>query len=108
MDEVWVSPGRQFGQVCAGGTRVPVEAVVDLVWLDGVDAAMDDFALTRRQVLNACWFAATFDLFHSEQPRRGPWRRRWGGWVAANGRALWESKGEPADPPCRDELPDAS
>ncbi len=100
---VWVCPGRQSGQPCVGGHRIPVDMVVDMVWWNGVRDAMRAWELTRGEVLAACWYAAEINVVRLGQSRRGPWRARWGAWAEDAHGALWKGDYKAvADPPSKD------
>ncbi|MFD0968095.1 DUF433 domain-containing protein [Plantactinospora endophytica] len=65
---------------------------------DSVNDVVEDFGLTRREVLLACWHEGI----------QGEFQRQWGGWAAEVHAALggWEPLDVDAlpDPPSRDEL----
>lgn len=96
-DGVWVHPAIRSGEPCVGGTRVPVDMVVRLVWENDVEVAMDTWELTRGQVLNACWYAAVVNVTRVHKrggeysTKRGPWRKRWGAWAKQVHGDLWKS-----------------
>jgi uncharacterized protein (DUF433 family) len=108
-EAVWIDPARHSGDPCIGGTRIPVHAVIEMVWRDGVDAATDTWSISRTQVLHACWYAAVINVVHVYAPRggwntrRGPWRARWGDWAEKVHGQLWHNDtADIPDPPRAD------
>lgn len=106
LDGVWIDPARRSGEPCIGGTRVPVDMVVNHVWQRGVDSAMDTWCLDRAQVLHACWYAGAgfVTRLHGKGgqyvARRGPWRKRWADWARAVHGSLWhQNLDDIPDPP---------
>lgn len=86
-----VCPAMRSGQPTINGTRLPVDAVVGLVWAQGVDVAAEDYDLTRADVLIACWFAGSYGLPGRREalfPVR-LWPKRWGAWAVEVHQALW-------------------
>lgn len=82
---IWTHPGRQGGQPCIGGTRLPVATIARYVWRGSVDLAITAHPdLTRTQVLVACW----------HQARYGPpsWRERWADWLGQHESAMWSDR----------------
>ncbi len=67
-----VDPAMRFGRPHIKG--VSTQAIAGLVISgDGVDAAMDDFGLSRHEVLLACW----------HEGLQGEYQREWGEWANA-------------------------
>jgi uncharacterized protein (DUF433 family) len=83
---VWVSPGRQAGQPCVGGTRIPTEMVAGYVWEGLWGELGPGYELTDRQVLVCCWYEAEFG--------DKKWRDRWGPWANYASPILWHGHGE--------------
>lgn len=110
---VWIDPARRSGEPCVGGTRIPVEMVVGVVWAYGMSEAITHWPdLTRAQVLTACWYAGTgYPVrLHGEDGgyRPKPWPRadRWGEWAQAMHDALWSGRPDDVtDPPSAREAP---
>ena len=50
---VSIDPAMRWGQPVVNGTRLPVQAVVDAVWAGGIEWAMEDYDLSRGDVLVA-------------------------------------------------------
>jgi uncharacterized protein (DUF433 family) len=88
---VSVDPAMRSGQPTINGTRLPVAAIVGMVWAEGVDAAVEDFDLTRADVLVACWYAGEYGLPGNRRslfPMR-LWPKHWATWAAEVHQALW-------------------
>jgi uncharacterized protein (DUF433 family) len=106
---VWIDPGRCSGEPCVSGHRIPVELVIGSVWWHGVDSAMGTYALTREEVLGACWYAGAGNVvrLHGKGgryvARRGPWRKRWGAWAWESHDALWNHLYDDVNDPPRGE-----
>lgn len=75
---VWITPARQGGEPCVGGTRIPTSLIAHLVIpTPGVNDAEDiedicrDYNLTRPQVICALWweYGHRFD----RRTKRGRW-----------------------------------
>jgi len=107
--EIWIHPGRYSGVPCIGGTRIPLDSVVGLAWVYGVETAMSDYDLTREGVLVACWYAGIYgdvDPYIGRSPgtarvrRDGRWIKRWRAWADQWQGAMWSGKwDEVPDPP---------
>lgn len=88
---VSVNPAMRSGQPTINGTRLPVDAVAGMVWAEGVDVAVEEYDLTRADVLVACWYAGRYGLPGQREalfPVR-LWPKRWGAWAAEVGPCLW-------------------
>lgn len=99
--EIWIHPARYSGKPCVGGTRVPVDAIVGLVWQYGVDDAMVTYDVPRETVLVACWYAGlygTVDPYISRRPGNArvnadrTWIRRWRDWAEGAADPLWRGE----------------
>lgn len=50
-------PSYQFGTPCVGFSRIPAETIAGMVWAgEDIAALADDYAITRHDVLLACWW----------------------------------------------------
>lgn len=94
---VWIDPARRSGDPCIGGTRLPVDTIIEAAWRNGVPAAIDTWEVTRAQVLGACWYAATYGT------RR--WRKRWHDWATVNHGAMWGDRYDDVPDPPRSQEP---
>jgi uncharacterized protein (DUF433 family) len=86
-----IDPAMRFGQPTINHTQLPVEAVAEIVWVEGVDVAAEEYDLTRADVLVACWAAGTYGLPGRRKalfPVR-LWVKRWGVWADEVHQALW-------------------
>jgi uncharacterized protein (DUF433 family) len=105
--QVTIQPGMLSGTPTVAGHRIQAETIAGTVWSCGVKSTMDDFELTRCEVLTACWFVGTYGAIdwgiRGGKPilHRGEiWRKRWGSWAAHAQGPLWSGKpGECPDPP---------
>lgn len=96
-----IDPGRQFGQVCINGTRVPAEAVAWSMWAendptsgsgchDGSEGTAGDYQVSRNEVLLAtAWFVheGFLSTVRGHRARKAKWEawadhawRVFGGW----------------------------
>lgn len=104
---VWIDPARRSGEPCVGGTRIPVNMVINIVWKRGLDVAYECWPdLTRQEILGACWYAGAGNVvrLHGKGGKyvayRGPWRKRWGAWAAEVHQAMWSGRWDDVpDPP---------
>lgn len=102
---VVIDPAMLSGTPCISGRRIPVYMVADMVWHNGVDEAMHMWALSREEVLVACWYAASIGTVHiwgnkglKRQPT--PWPRRWGAWADDEHGNFWrQDYDQITDPP---------
>jgi len=78
---VKVQPNMRFGRPHMNG--VSTEMIADLHWAQGETEILDDYDLTRHELLVALWFEAT-----QGQPR---FRRRWKAWGAYAAGVLWKA-----------------
>lgn len=88
---VAIDPAMRSGQPTINGTRLPVDAVAGMVWAEGVDVAVEEYDLTRADVLVACWYAGSYGLPGRRKalfPVR-LWVKRWGAWADSVHQALW-------------------
>lgn len=79
--QVTVSPAHRFGQPSMKG--ISTEMLADMYWAHGEVELLDDYELTRHELLVALWFEAT-----QGQPR---FRKRWKTWAVKAGDALWKA-----------------
>lgn len=97
-------PGMRSGAPTISGIRIPIETVLYVIWLDGLEAAMHSWDLTREQVLVAAWFAGTYGIDDTPTPagrnRGGVWRKRYGQWAQSWSGQMWSGNFERVpDPP---------
>jgi uncharacterized protein (DUF433 family) len=89
---VSIDPAMQFGRPTMNGTRLTVQTLVDYVWHgEELDAIGLDYAVSRADILVACWYAGTYGL-PGARPQLFPtplWRKRWGVWADSVTNALW-------------------
>lgn len=79
---VWVAPTRCGGDPCIGGTRITTSMAASAVWnrfygdgsVYGAQEFADDYGLTERQVLIACWYEAVYG-------RNRALRKAWAKWA---------------------------
>lgn len=82
---VVVDPAQNFGNPAVARTRIPTAAIVGVyVAGDTVEALLDDHALTREDLLVACWYEA----------RYGARTEEWAAWLEQWQGALWRREFE--------------
>ena len=85
-------PAMRSGEATINHTRMPVDSIVENIWAaQSVDSVMDTYAVTRADVITACWFAGT----HGSRK----WRKRWGAWAEHVHGELWHSRYDVPNPP---------
>lgn len=105
---VWSHPARRSGDPCVGGTRVPVNLVIAVVWAHGVAEAETSYDLSRQQILGACWYAGVGNAVSlwgkgGLRARRGPWHKRWGQWAEEMHTHMWHGNWDDVtDPPTQE------
>ena len=85
-------PGMRGGSPTISGTRLPITHVLEAMWGDSVQHAIDSYQCSREQCLVAAWFAGTYgidDYPANGRNRGGVWRKRYGAWVEEHGKNLW-------------------
>lgn len=110
---VSVDPATLAGTPCLAGHRIPIHAIAELVWSDGVAAAQQEWNLTRAKILTACWYAGTYGTTllwtapdsdnpgnYQDMPTTPEWLTRWRTWAHDAHTHLWHGNHEHApDPP---------
>lgn len=107
-----LQPGMRFGDPHIHG--VSCAAVASLVWAgEDPTTVADEYslpsaAMTRADVIVACWVQARYgDWLEADCGRRRvrrTWRDRWGRWLDDNDAALWHGRyDDVADPPSKDD-----
>lgn len=93
---VRVEPGYRFGQPHIRG--ISAENIAGMVVAgESVETVMDEYGLSRAEVLIACWFMGE----HGSKK----WRQRWRSWASDNyGRLSQHRYDEVEDPPCDAEI----
>lgn len=97
-----IDPRRQFGDVCIDSGRVPASVVARCVVAgDSVDSVAEGYAITREQVLVACWWYGDI-CSHARRPLKIERKVAvaWGCWLDEALHVLGGHKDGPlADPP---------
>lgn len=74
---VWITPARQGGEACVGGTRIPTSIIASLVEGDdgeSIDQVCRGYDLTRPQVITALWWEHKDGHWSwDKRTRRGKW-----------------------------------
>ena len=101
-----IDPSRQFGRVCIEGSRIPAEVIAENVAAgDSVDEVAEGYAITRDQVLLACWWQVEVERMRRSRSKSAKaLLAAWGPWAdnVENFKALarWrDAEGECPDPP---------
>jgi len=112
MSGVSFHPGMFSGSPHLTGHRLPLYLIVESVWYGGVSFAMENYEITREEVLTACWFAGIYG-FDSIWRTRKPygirlkldrkWSRRWREWAITNHSEMWNGNWDDVlDPPSKE------
>lgn len=71
---MWVDLGRQGGDPCIYGHRLPTHIVAGIAWEAGIEHVRKFYSyLTDAQIIGACWY----EVAHG---RRRKWRKTFPDW----------------------------
>lgn len=75
---VWVTPARQGGEPCVGGTRIPTSIIANICEphedAETIDSVCRMYNLTRPQVICALWWEhGRGDYRFDRRTKRGRW-----------------------------------
>lgn len=105
-----IRPGVASGAPTVGETGSAAWAICGPIWAgDSLDSTAADYGVSREDVLDACWFVATYgvDAAWWNGPKRmrsgAVWTKRWGAWAAEHAEAFWRHEYDRIpDPPSRE------
>lgn len=100
---IWIDPGRQSGEPCFYGTRIPIYIAANWCGLEGesVESFMCSYDVDRRSILAACaWWALHYKAHRADDRRQ---QKAWTVWAEDAWKTLWgsdaESTAKVSDPP---------
>jgi uncharacterized protein (DUF433 family) len=104
------TPSILNGEPVVLGTKLSVATIAEHVNKYGVPQTMENFNLSREQILDACWFVAVYGVesiqsnsknnsFYKGEPFSRKWTKKWRQW-AEESRELFEQRlyGDILDP----------
>lgn len=72
---ILITPIGLSGEPMLGNHLLPLSTIAEHAWLVGVGTAMEDYGLTRPEMLTACWYLGAYGVISVHRPGRGPTAR---------------------------------